>query len=90
MNKLTEIKEKCYKTVHEMSLAGDRGTNVTDFCNWFMTLDKKQQKHASEVYIIFEQYCFGKITLDEAKKLYNEEVKRYGTENDNDTVSEMG
>lgn len=77
---LTEIKEKCYGITRRLALAGDNDVNVTNFCNWFMALDKKQQKHASEVYIIFEQYCFGKITLDEAKELYNEEVKRYGME----------
>lgn len=80
MNKLTEIKEKVYKTVHEMSLAGDDSTDVTDFCRWFMTLDKKQQKHAAEVFAIFERYCFGHISHSEAKRLYDEEVKRYGTE----------
>ena len=77
MNKLTEIKEKCYKIVHEMSLAGDRGTDVTDFCKWFMTLTKKQQLHASEVFIIFEQYCFGKISHREAKELYDKEMEEY-------------
>ena len=74
---LTEIKEKCYGITRRLALAGDNDVNVTNFGKWFMTLDKKQQKHAAEVFAIFEKYCFGKISHEEAKSLYDNEVKKY-------------
>lgn len=76
---LNEIKNKCYQLAAKQAKLGVENVDVTDFCNWFETVPDEFRAFVGECYIIFQNLCSGRVGTEDARKEYNELIKKQKT-----------